>query len=65
MKTFIPFRVERDWAISIDPETKTVRAERGYHPRVSIVEFVAKTIKQAWFAYYNPFEVEGFLANTY
>jgi O-acetylhomoserine/O-acetylserine sulfhydrylase-like pyridoxal-dependent enzyme len=61
MTYYVPFRQDGKWAISIDLETLTVRAVKGFHPAVTVVEFVAKTLKQAWLAYFRPFEVEGFL----
>ena len=61
MTYFVPFRKENEWALSIDLETLTVRAERGFHPAVTVVEFVAKTLKQAWMVFFKPFEIEGFL----
>ena len=60
--TFIPFWKYGCWAISIDPDNLIVRAASDWGKH-GTVEFVAKTIKQAWFAYHNPAKVDGLLKN--
>ena len=59
MAGFIPFRVDGGWAIHIDPDTLTVLAVKNW-TNITI-EFVAKTLRQAWFAYHNPYKVDGLL----
>ncbi len=58
---YIPFREHGEWSLTIDLDTLTVCAVKGFHPAVTVVEYVAKTLKEAWLAYFRPFEVEGFL----
>ena len=68
-KAFIPFRIESsgydsgNWTIHIDPDSLSVCAVKKTpcHSSATVREFVAKTLKQAWFAYFNPFEIDALL----
>lgn len=68
-KPFIPFRIESNpyggmnWTIHIDPDTKTVCAVKKTpcHSSAVVREFIAKTLKQAWFAYFNPWKIDELL----
>lgn len=68
-KPFIPFRIESNpyggmnWTVHIDPCTKTVTAVKKTpcHSSAVIREFIAKSLKQAWFAYFNPWKIDELL----
>jgi len=64
------FRIEsiwnKNWEITIDQENLIVEAAQTVPGRVCAVRtFKAKTIRQAWFAYFNPRKVEGLLKEGY
>jgi hypothetical protein len=62
------FRIEtiwnKNWEITIDKENLIVTATQTTpHGMAAQINYRAKTIKQAWFAYFNPRKVRGLLDN--